>query len=97
MSPKMPDTPYTGMPALRRYKPSVAPVLIVGITGNPGHISLVIDPIADKSSGVNGDGTDGVAGATLVILILLLSMMLVRVFSTSSTDSPGRTRQLIVA
>ena len=49
------------MPALRRYKPSVAPVDITGMTGTPGHICVVIRSIAPMTSGFSGDGLLGVA------------------------------------
>ena len=45
-----------GMPAFRRKLPSVAPVLIVGITGMPGQNSAVTCLIASKISGLRGDG-----------------------------------------
>ena len=37
----MPLTPYVGMPAGVRKRPSVAPAAMVGTTGTPGHIFCV--------------------------------------------------------
>ena len=60
ISANSPETPYTGIPAFRRNNPSVAPALIVGITGMPGHISSVTDSIAPSISGVNGEDGDSI-------------------------------------
>ena len=51
MSPNRPETPYVGMPALRSYRPSVAPVDITGTTGIPGHISRVSRSIGAQDLG----------------------------------------------
>jgi hypothetical protein len=56
------------MPALRKYSPSVAPVLIVGMTGTPGHMDSVTCSIAPSISGVSGDGGDGFAVFSRLIL-----------------------------
>jgi hypothetical protein len=44
------------MPELRRNLPSLAPVLMIGMTGMPGHNSAVTCLIAPKISGLGGDG-----------------------------------------
>src|SRR5258706_14918630 len=48
--------PYVGMPAIRRYLPSVAPVDIVGTMGTPGHIVARVRSRALVTSGSNGGG-----------------------------------------
>ncbi len=47
----------------------MAPVLMVGITGTPGHISSVIRVMVCMISGVSGDGGLGFAAATGVTVI----------------------------
>src|SRR6476620_2055214 len=50
------------MPISRKYSPSVAPVLMNGITGTPGHISSVTRVMTCMIAGVSGDGGLGLAG-----------------------------------
>jgi len=75
----------------------VAPVLIVGTTGTPGHISCVVASMARSSSGVRGDGGLGLAGARGVTLTPESATTRRSVASTCSGGSPGRMRQFTVA
>src|SRR4029078_2137175 len=50
-SEKIPLTPYVGIPAARRNRPSVAPVDITGITGISPYIVFVSAVTAVNSSG----------------------------------------------
>ena len=97
MSPKMPDVPYIAMPALRRYRLSVAPVLIVGTTGTPGHSSFVTRSIALSTSGRSGEGGLGLGSLIGVIEIRSSLTTLTSVCRIASAVSVGRMRQLTVA
>ena len=52
------------MPALRKYKPSVAPVPMIGTTGTPGHMLSVICSTGFITSAESGDGGLGLGSAT---------------------------------
>ena len=58
-----PDTPYTGMPAFRKYRPSVAPVSMLGTTAAPGHMAAVMLSTGSSTSGTSGDAGDGTGSA----------------------------------
>src|SRR2546422_8521212 len=96
MSTNTPDTPYTGMPVLRRYSPSVAPVSIVGTTGM-FHRRLVTRSTGAMISGFSGEGGLGVAAVTTVTVTAVSSTTLLKVRCTSSDEVPGSMRQLTVA
>src|SRR5438876_4187723 len=85
------------MPAVRRNRESVAPVDIEGITGTPGHIAAVTDSTARITSGVSGDAGLGKNRFIGVTVILSLASAPMSVRRTSSSDSPGSTRQLTTA
>ena len=54
-----------GMPAMRVYFPSVAPVDMVATTGMPGHMLLKDFSMALVTSGSKGEGGIGTTGTTL--------------------------------
>src|SRR5262245_21829759 len=85
------------MPALRRYRLSVAPVLITGTTGTPGHIAAVIASTGRITSAVSGDGGLGFASRTGAMVIRPSLTTLTRVSRVRSAVSVGRMRQLTVA
>src|SRR5215470_9925669 len=85
------------MPVLRRYKPSVAPVDMTGITGTPGHICSVIRSTAPRTSGLSGDGSAATAAAIEDTVILESSKTRTSVERTSVGESPGTIRQLTTA
>src|SRR5262245_8846581 len=85
------------MPALRRNRPSVAPVDIEGTTGTPVHISVVIRSIALKISGFSGDGTLAVALSNAETEIFESARTRISADRTSTGDSPGRIRQFTIA
>src|SRR5208337_1653386 len=98
--------PYVGMPAMRRYLPSVAPVDIEGTTGSPGHIAASVRFNVSFNSGKRGDGGTATMGmsfpsevfsGTKVILSLGSATTRSNVLRTSSGSSPGNTRQLTLA
>ena len=59
----MPDTPYVGMPAGVRKRPSVAPELMVGMTATPGihvlRVSASMGPMTSLDSGGAAPGFSG--------------------------------------
>src|SRR5205809_7428850 len=65
-STNRPETPYIGMPRLRRKRLSVAPVLIDGTTGTPGNLSSVRPSTTFITSARSGEG--GLASGGLVAL-----------------------------
>ena len=85
------------MPALRSQRLSVAPVLMLGMTSAPGHISVVIRSTRLMRSGLSGDGGLAMNSPVAVTVILSLASTRTSVACTSSGFSPGRTRQLTVA
>src|SRR4051812_36809111 len=93
----MASTPYVGMPALRRYSPSVAPVAITGTTTTPGHIASVIDSIGRISSGNSGEGALGFASSMNDTATLGSATTSASFSLTAAGDSPGRIRQFTVA
>ena len=64
MSSNRPSTPKVGMPALRRKRPSVAPVLITGTTGTPGNIDFTMVSVGVITSSRSTAGLLGVASST---------------------------------
>src|SRR5688500_556076 len=76
---------------------SVAPVLIVGITGTPGHISLVTRSISLIRAGVSGDGGEFRAAPWKVIFTPVSPTTRSRTAFTCSGVSSGRMRQLTLA
>src|SRR5271157_4252548 len=98
--------PYVGMPAMRRYFPSLAPVDMEGTTGRPGHIVPSVRAKVAFNSGRRGEGGTATMGmsflsdvfsATKVIMSLESATTLSNVLRTSSGSSPGNTRQLTLA
>src|SRR5689334_9161977 len=85
------------MPTLRRYRLSVAPVDMVGMTGSPGHMATVTRSTVPMNSVVNGEGGLGLGGATIATAIWSSASTRTRVCSTSSIESLGSTRQFTVA
>src|SRR5690348_9536269 len=85
------------MPAVRRNRESVAPVDIVGTTGRPGHIVADTVSTARITSGVSADAGLGKNRFVGVTVILSLASAPMSVRRTSSSDSPGSTRQLTIA
>jgi len=79
-----PDTPYTGMPALRRYRPSVAPVSMDGTTGAPGKNVALTCSIGPMTSGTSGEGGDGLAGFT-TLSATAVSLIARRTAATTSS------------
>src|SRR5437667_7073923 len=96
MSTNTPDTPYTEIPALRRYNPSVAPVSMTGTTGM-FHRRLVTRSTGSMISGLSGEGGLGVAAVTTLTVTAVSSTTLLRVRCTSSDGVPGSMRQLTLA
>jgi hypothetical protein len=76
---------------------SVAPELMVGITGMPGQNSATSFSIGRISCGSNGDGALVVDLVVGVTLICSSASTRTNVWRTSSIGSPGSTRQLTVA
>src|SRR5215468_4945149 len=106
MSKNMHAIPNVGMPAARRYFPSLAPVDIVGTTGNPGHIVANVSEYAVITSRISGDGGTVTTGIALPSEVLSTTIVTFtpesfatrsNVFRTSSGSSPGKIRQLTVA
>src|SRR6266568_2214180 len=102
----MQEMPYVGMPAMRVYLPSVAPVDMVATTGMPGHILLKVFCMAFVTSGSNGEGGTGTTGTAfpsgsvcVTMLILTLGSLATRwrVLRISCGSSPGKMRQLTLA
>src|SRR5499426_3917038 len=85
------------MPALRKYRLSVAPVLITGTTGTPGHICSVTVSIGFITSAESGEGGLGLGSLIGVIVTRLSLMTLTKVSRVCSAVSVGRMRQLTVA
>ena len=86
-----------GIPAFRKYSPSVAPVDMTGMTGMPGHISLVTFSSAAMTSGRNGEAS--LCGASPIgeTEIAGSSNTFINVARTKSDESPGKSRQLMIA
>src|ERR1700679_2120588 len=85
------------MPATRRYRPSVAPVTMIGTVCTPGQIFSVVVVTAASTSGRIGEA--GLA-ATGRIEVIETCSSLTTCFSADSTysgESSGSTRQLTVA
>ncbi|MCY1522523.1 hypothetical protein D9M68_573810 [compost metagenome] len=93
----MPVTPYIGMPALRKKRLSVAPVLMAGTTGTPGHICCVSVSTVFTRSPFSGEAGLRSGLPMLRTTILSLPTAWVSRRSTSSGSSCGRMRQLTVA
>src|SRR5713226_8199700 len=102
----MQEMPYVGMPAMRTYFPSVAPVDMVATRGTPGQRMLKTLSVARVTSGSNGEGGTGTTGTTFpsgascgTMLILTFGSLATRsrVLWTSSGSSPGKMRQLTLA
>src|SRR3954469_6820672 len=85
------------MPALRRYRPSVAPVLITGTTTTPGNIALVNDSTLFMTSGRSGDGGLGLASLSNVTTTFGSAIVSTMVLRTDSGATPGRMRQFTLA
>src|SRR5262249_19942958 len=85
------------MPVLRRYRPSVAPVLITGTTTTDGHIALVTDSIGPITGGVSGEAALGFASSTNATETLGSANTDSSLVLTLAGDSPGRMRQLTFA
>src|SRR5437868_11297144 len=85
------------MPALRRYRPSVAPVLITGTTITPGNIVLVMDSSGFMIAGVSGDGWLGLASSTNDTVTLGSAITSSSFFLMFAGASPGRMRQVTLA
>ena len=92
----MPLTPYVGMPAARRNRPSVAPVLMVGITGMSPQICRVSDVVTPRSVGSIASGaTPNFSRLSTVMLTLIVVSFTTRamVARTSSSVDVGTMRQ----
>src|SRR5712664_4329449 len=96
ISANTPAAPYHGIPALRRDRPSVAPVSITGTTGM-FHRRLVTRSTGSMISGLSGEGGLGVAAVTTLTVTAVSSTTRLRVRCTSSDGVPGSIRQLTVA
>src|ERR1700740_1896178 len=106
MSKNMQAIPKVGMPAMRTYLPSDAPVDIVGTTGSPGHIVERVCSRALVSSGRSADGgtvTIGISFPSAVFSGIKVTLTLgsattrSNVLCNSSGSSPGKILQLTVA
>src|SRR6267378_5050910 len=106
MSKNMQEMPYVGMPAMRVYFPSVAPVDMVATRGTPGQVTFKTFSMACVTSGSSGDGGTGTTGTTFpsgvscgTMVILTFGSFATRssVLCTSSGSSPGKIRQLTLA
>src|SRR5256884_2682693 len=92
-STNRPDTPYIGMPRLRRKRLSVAPVLIDGTTGAPGNLSSVRPSTTFITSGRSGEV--GLASGGLLALTLTFGpARRPTSASTAAASAGGRMRQL---
>src|SRR5881296_251481 len=89
--------PYVGISALRRYSPSVAPVLITGATITPGNICFVSDSTAFITSARSDDGLLGLASPTNDTLIWGSASTSTSLSFTDVGDTPGRMRQFTFA
>src|SRR5215467_11752449 len=102
----MQEMPYVGMPPMRVYFPSVAPVDMVGTKGMPGHILVKVFSMALVTSGSSGEGGTGTTGTTFpsgsacaTMLIFTFGSLATRwrVFRISCGSSPGKIRQFTLA
>ena len=73
------------MPACRKGWLSVAPVPIKGMTGTPGHISVVTFSIFDMTSGLRGD--DWRCGGGAARFGLFAPTIVTPIFGSASTRS----------
>src|SRR5262245_1051882 len=85
------------MPALRRYNPSVAPVLMTGTTTTVGQSALVTDSIGPMTGGLSGEAGLGVASLTKLTVTFGSATTDSSFAFTLAGNSPGRMRQLTLA
>ena len=85
------------MPASRRYRPSEAPVAILGRVITPGHIVSVIWLKAFMISGLMGEGGALPSSTFTVTLTWSSATTFFSVASTFSTVSSGKMRQFTFA
>src|SRR5262249_37342344 len=98
-SPKIPDTPYVGMPTGVRKAPSVAPADMAGTTGVPGQYSATSLSTGPNTFGFRGCGPLGLS-LRLAPPDHLLSGSAASSASFCRTCSgvvPGKIRQLTLA
>src|SRR5688572_7632714 len=92
----IPLTPYVGMPAARRYRPSVAPDSWVGTTGTPGWRARTTLATAAITSGRSGDASLAV-GEPITLTSTFSPTTSCSDLRTVSMATPGKMRQLTVA
>src|SRR5439155_17811259 len=103
MSKNMQEMPKVGMPAMRVYLPSVAPVDMVATRGTPGQVMLKTFSMALVTQGRSGEGGTGTTfpsgpGCETVVILTCGSLATrSSVRRTYSGSSPGKIRQLTLA
>src|SRR5438034_709417 len=85
------------MPAFRRYRLSLAPVAINGITGTPGQNSFVTFSIGPMTAASSGEGGLGFGRSIHVTSIPGSFRTFISVPRTSSAEAAGSTRHRAVA
>jgi len=88
----MPLMPYVGMPAFIRKRPSVAPALIIGATGTPGHSFAAISFTGPMISSVSGGGDEPSRRRTIATFTCSSPMAFSSVSLTCSGVVPCITR-----
>src|ERR1035438_9962286 len=85
------------MPALRKYRPSVAPITMVGMARTPGHMLSVMREAARKRSGRIGDDGPASISRPTVIDTWSSATTFFKVARTSSGFISGKMRQFTIA